>query len=109
MIDWFANAFSFLGRGFDKVIGGASKIAGIIGLDFGGSNANNNIKLTGLSDEVKEGADIRRESFIKEQAMHINNAKTQSIVDNKTIYINTTASAKDIDNVLRANSYTYGD
>ena len=109
VIDWFANAFSFLGRGFDKVIGGASKIAGIIGLDFGGSNANNNIKLTGLSDEVKEGADIRRESFIKEQAMHINNAKTQSIVDNKTIYINTTASAKDIDNVLRANSYTYGD
>ena len=109
VIDWFAWVFSFLGKGFDRVIEGASKIASAIGLDFGESKADNSIKLAGLSDEVKSSAEVRRDRFIKEQAMHINNAKTQSIVDNKTIYINTTASAKDIDNVLRANSYTYLD
>ena len=108
IFNWFSDFFSFLGKGFDRVIEGASKIASAIGLDFRESK-DNSIKLAGLSDEVAQGADIRRENFIKEQAMHINNAKTQSIVDNKTIYINTTASAKDIDNVLRANSYTYGD
>ena len=105
IIDWLSEVFAWVSDGISKVISGVLSITDFLGItDSKDSKASPSPSLNtnGLVDSTLATQQENAQNFY-------NSTQSRQINDNKTIYINTTASANEVAQAIASNSYSYAD
>lgn len=106
IMDWFSEIFAWIGSGIDTILNGARAVT-----DFLGITNSKDSKNTATSPSLNTNGLV--DSTIATQAQNAqnfyNSTQSRQINDNKTIYINTTASAQEVAQAIASNSYSYAD
>lgn len=96
--DWFSYIFDFISKGIDKILNGARAVSNFLGFS---DDTKQDLNTSGVIDKSIEAKNANLQNFY--------NSQSKSINDNKTIYINTTASANEVARAIESNSYSYAD
>lgn len=99
--EWFMDIFDFIGKGIDKILSGARAVTDFLGI----TDSNDTPTMLDTSGVVEKT--IRAQT--QNAQNFYNNTQNRAINDNKTIYINTTASANEVAEAINAYSYSYAD
>lgn len=105
IMDWFSEIFAWIGSGIDTILNGARAVTDFLGItDSKDSKASPSPSLStnGLVDSTLATQTQNAQNFY-------NSTQSRQINDNKTIYINTTASANEVAQAIASNSYSYAD
>ena len=104
IIDWFSDVFAWVSDGINKVINGVLSVTDFLGITDSKTqdSATPNLNTSGLVDSTLATQTQNAQNFY-------NSTQSRQINDNKTIYINTTASAQEVAQVIQSNSYSYAD
>ena len=99
--EWFMDIFDFIGKGIDKILSGARAVTDFLGItDSDDTPAS--LDTNGVVEKTIHTQTQNAQNFY-------NNTQNRAINDNKTIYINTTASANEVAEAINAYSYSYAD
>ena len=103
--EWFSGIFDWIGNGIDKLLSGARAVTDFLGITDSKDSkigTSPNLNTSGLVDSTLATQAQNAQNFY-------NSTQSRQINDNKTIYINTTASANEVAQVIASNSYSYAD
>lgn len=106
IMDWFSEIFAWIGNGIDTILSGARAVTDFLGITDSKDSKNTatspSLSTNGLVDSTLATQTQNAQNFY-------NSTQSRQINDNKTIYINTTASAQEVAQVIASNSYSYAD
>ena len=102
IMDWFSEIFAWIGNGIDTILGGARAVTDFLGITDSKASPSPSLSTNGLVDSTLATQTQNAQNFY-------NSTQSRQINDNKTIYINTTASAQEVAQVIASNSYSYAD
>ncbi len=106
IMDWFSEIFAWVSNGIDTILSGARAVTDFLGITDSKDSKNTatspSLSTNGLVDSTLATQAQNAQNFY-------NSTQSRQINDNKTIYINTTASAQEVAQVIASNSYSYAD